>query len=376
VKRFRAPEEAEAAARAWQVVRAAFEKRERVNWPRHHARSLAAAAVLAAAVAALLSPPGRSVIHSLRKAVGIEHAKRELFSLPARGRLLVQARSGVWVVHADGSKRKLAGYRAASWSPHGLYLVATRPNELATLEDNGSVHWTLARPRVRFPRWAGTRTDTRIAYADRERVPAIRVVGGDGKGDHWLAKDFVPIAPAWRPGPKHVLAVAHTDGRVRLWEADTRELVATSPKLPRAIELAWSTDGSRLFALAPHRLSILDARARVVSVQRFPAGTIAAAMGVPPRGTRVALLLRRGGRSEVGVLGRAYRRAFSGTGQFTGLAWSPDGRWLLVTWKEANQWIFIRSARVKTIRAVSGISSQFGSGTFPTLAGWCCARSG
>ncbi len=321
MKRFRAPGEAEAAERAWPVVRAAFEQRERVNWPRRHARSLMAAALVAAAVAALLSPPGRSVINSLRKAVGIEHAKRELFSLPARGRLLVQARSGVWVVHADGSKRKLAGYREASWSPHGLYLVATRRNELATLEDNGNVHWTLARPGVRFPRWGGTRTDTRIAYADRERISAIRVVGGDGRGDHWLAKDFVPIAPAWRPGKEHVLAVAHTDGRIRLWEADTRALIATSPKLPRPIELAWSADGSRLFALASRRLSILDRRGRLLSVRRLPAGTVATAIATSPHGARVAVLVRRDGRSEVGVLSQAYRRVFSGAGHFTGLAW-------------------------------------------------------
>ena len=96
-------------------------------------------------------------------------------------------------------------------------------------------------------------------------------------------------------------------------------------------------------------------------------------MAVPPTGTALALLLRRGERSEVAILDRGrFHRVFSGAGRFTGLEWSPDGRWLLVAWKDADQWVFIRSAHVRRIRAVSGISAQFGGGSFPTLAGWCC----
>ena len=378
MKRFRVPHEDEARERAWQVIRAAFAHREPVAWPRRHARPLVATAVVAAAVGAALSPPGRSVIDSLREAVRVEHAKTELFSLPTRGRLLVEAPpSGVWVVHPDGSKRLLPGYREASWSPHGLYLVATKRNELVTLEDDGNVHWKLARRDVRFPRWGGTMTDTRIAYVCRRCpgvVSAIRAVGGDGRGDRWVTKGFFPIAPAWRPGPGHVLAVAHTDGRIRLWAADTRALLATSRMIAPPIELAWSSDGSRLYALSRFALYVLDAGAHLLAVHRFPDHIIASALAIPPRGAAVALILHRQGRSEVGVLHRTYRRIFSGAGHFTRLEWSPDGRWLLVAWKEPNQWLFIRSTKVQTIRAVSGITSQFDSSTFPSLAGWCCAR--
>src|SRR6266487_4598474 len=165
MRRFRAPGEDEARARSWMLVRAAFEQREPVAWPHRHGRALVVAAVVAAAVGAFLSPPGRSVIQSLRRAVGIEHARRALFSLPGGGRLLVQSSSGVWVVHADGSKRRLPGYQEASWSPHGLFLAATKRDELAALTDTGDVHWTLARPHVHFASWTGTLTDTRIAYA-------------------------------------------------------------------------------------------------------------------------------------------------------------------------------------------------------------------
>jgi hypothetical protein len=70
--------------------------------------------------------------------------------------------------------------------------------------------------------------------------------------------------------------------------------------------------------------------------------------------------------------GSAARRVFAGAGAFTGLEWSPDGRWLLVAWRDADQWLFLRSAGVRAVRGVSDISRQFG-GAFPALGGWCCA---
>src|SRR5262249_25142302 len=134
----------------------------------------ALATVLAGAVvAAALSSPGRAVLHRLRETVGVEKAQPTLFSLPAKGRLLISSDAGVWVVHADGSKRLLGRYAEASWSPHGRFVVAARRNELAALEANGRVHWTLARPRVRRPRWTGSNADTRIAYADQMGVRVV-----------------------------------------------------------------------------------------------------------------------------------------------------------------------------------------------------------
>src|SRR5919201_6473455 len=184
MKEFRAPSEQQAGARSWEVVRAAYEAREPVAWPRRHPRALAAGALVAALVAAALSPPGRSVVHSPRKAVGVEHAETELFSLPAPGRLLVTGPGGTWIVNADGSRRRLGAYRDAAWSPHGLFVAATRGNELVALDPKGKVRWSLARRSPRFPAWTGTRSDTRIAYVSRGR---LRVVAGDGTGDRAIA---------------------------------------------------------------------------------------------------------------------------------------------------------------------------------------------
>jgi hypothetical protein len=61
-------------------------------------------------------------------------------------------------------------------------------------------------------------------------------------------------------------------------------------------------------------------------------------------------------------------RLFAGTGAFTGVAWSADGRWLLVPWRDADQWVFLRVAGARRIRAVSNVSRQFGG--FPRIATW------
>ncbi len=68
---------------------------------------------------------------------------------------------------------------------------------------------------------------------------------------------------------------------------------------------------------------------------------------------------------------------FSGVGRFSDLAWSPDGRWLLVAWPDADQFLFIRTPGVRKIVAVSNIAREFdpgrpGRATFPEVIGWCC----
>src|SRR5204862_17785 len=102
----------------------------------------------------------------------------------------------------DGAKRLLGRYTTASWSPHGLFEVAVHGHELAALDPKGNVRWSLERDGVvRDPRWSPD--GYRIAY---RAGSSLRVVAGDGTGDHLLARDIAPVAPAWRPGGDHVLA--------------------------------------------------------------------------------------------------------------------------------------------------------------------------
>jgi hypothetical protein len=64
------------------------------------------------------------------------------------------------------------------------------------------------------------------------------------------------------------------------------------------------------------------------------------------------------------------RRVFAGAGRFNRIAWSPDGRWIVLSWASADQWLFIRSAAVRKVIPVSGITEAFGPAAVP--AGWCC----
>jgi len=52
---------------------------------------------------------------------------------------------------------------------------------------------------------------------------------------------------------------------------------------------------------------------------------------------------------------------------------SPDRRWTVVGWPDADQLVFTRLGRPRQIRAVSDVSAQFRSRSFPTIEGWCCA---
>jgi hypothetical protein len=372
-----APGEQEAEERAWAVVRAAFAEREPVRRPARRLRFVLVPAVVAALVAAAFTAPVRAVIDELREAIGVEQAEPALFSLPTHGRLLVESDEGVWVVRADGAKRLFPGYREASWSPFGAFVVATRRHELIALDPDASpdrrTRWTLPRRNVRFPRWSGTRTDTRIAYLSGR---TIRVVAGDGTDDGLLARRALAIAPAWRPGVTHELAFAGAAGRVRIVEADTKRLLGSwvPAKGRRALDrprgLVWSHDGRRLLVLLSRSYAVVTARGRLLRHRAFPRGGASPVAGVfAPRGRGLALVVRTAGGSELLVDGR---RVFTGPGRFAALEWSPDRRWLLVAWRDADQWVFIPLARSRRTRAVAQISRQFESERFPTLAGWCC----
>jgi hypothetical protein len=131
--------------------------------------------------------------------------------------------------------------------------------------------------------------------------------------------------------------------------------------VPTRIE--WSTDGTRLVVLSPRSLRVYDRRGRLIERDGRSNGDAAFRPGT----TELQLVQLRGSQSAV-VPSRG-RRGFSGTGVFQDLAWAPTGRWYLVTWQTADQWVFVRGRR---IRAVSNVSEQFRSRSFPRVEGWCC----
>jgi hypothetical protein len=344
--------------RAWELVRAAYAEREPAPHRTHRRAGLVVFAAVAALVAAALSPPGRAVVHAMRKSIGIPGAQPALFRLPAPGRLLVSGPGGAWVIAADGSKRRLGSFREAQWSPHDLFVVAASPNELATLEPNGTEHWSLARPRIRFPRWGGSRADTRVAYLTNGR---LRVVAGDGTGDRAVSRDVAAVPPTWKPGPKHLLAVAAVTGRVLLLDTDRNAVTWRSRAFVKPRLLTWSPGGSRLALATGTEVVVLD-------------GRTGRAQATPLRGVRALAFSHAGSLAvlqdhAVLVFGGAEPRTlFATRAPLAGLAWSPDGRWLLTGLPAADQWVFLQTAGGRRVLAVSHLRRQFGG--MPDLDGW------
>ncbi|HEX8646770.1 MAG TPA: WD40 repeat domain-containing protein [Thermoleophilaceae bacterium] len=395
LERTEAPDEMAAEERGWRVVHAAFE--ERLPLPRRRRRLRPALAAAALAVLAL-AVPATGADDWLRDLVrpGRDDARPALSSIPGGGRLLVRSDAGPWIVSADGSKRLLGSYDDAVWSPHGLFVAATRQRELVALDPRGRVRWSLARPTaISGARWSPS--GFRIAYVTapaavskvRPHVStgaSLRVVAGDGTGDRRIAAGVAAVPPAWRPGAEHVLAYADRAGRVRVVAPDTGRLLWTAAVRDRPRRLLWSGDGERLLAVADGSIRVLDASGRTLRDVAAPAGTTTGAVAFAGRGRRFAVVRRRlsARQSEIAVLQaeravRPERRVFAGAGELTDVAWSPDDRWLLVGWPSADQWLFVRSGAPGKLIAFSGVARQFSPGASgraasPRVAGWCCPR--
>ena len=86
-----------------------------------------------------------------------------------------------------------------------------------------------------------------------------------------------------------------------------------------------------------------------------------------PRSRRVALIRTQEGLSVVSLLG-ARRPLFPSTGRLRQVVPSPDGRWLLVTWPDADEWLFVRVGGTPRGRAVGNISEQLGGRA--AVEGW------
>jgi len=357
-------------------VKRAFEERTPATRRPAGTRLLLAgvAAAVAIVIVAALSPPGRAVFHSVREAVGIDHAAPALFSLPAPGRLLVVSSDdgGVWLVKSNGFMRKLGPYSDAEWSPHGLYVVATERNELIAFDPDGGVRWKLARHDPSAPRWEGTMTDTRIAYL---AASGLRIVAGDGTDDHLLDAYAGQVAAAWDPTRLHTIAY-YSGGAIVLRRASGRLVWRTPIKvLPAGLE--WSSDGRYLAVRSANEIVVIDEHGHVHRTISM-LGTELRQATFKPGTHELAVVIRSAGRSEVRIVdidrpGHA-RLLFAGPGTFGDVEWSPAGDWLLVNWPDANQWVFIKG---KQVRAVANIRQQFAraDGLRPMLelsGRWCC----
>jgi hypothetical protein len=364
-------------ASAREVVQAAYRERETSRRARRRVRPIALLAVLTlvvgAAVAAATTPHsgvGRLVRDVL--GIGEPHARPALVHVPGGGRLLVQSGASTWVVQPGGARRRIGTYDGAAWSPRGLYIVAWRGGILTATEPSGRVHWSLSRPgRIEAARWSPV-DGFRIAYLSGG---SLRVVNGDGSGDHRYGPADVGVVPAWRPDNAHVLAYVDARQRVTVAAVDLRRRLWHSGPIRGALAVAWSPNGRRLLVLARGRAAVYDAAGHAIAVRRL-AGVQSGAWS--SQGS-LAVVRSRAGISELLLLDRALRGRviFSGPGRFRRPAWAPDGRSLLLPWPTARQWLFLHPQGSTRPEAVANIASQFAPGArhpaFPRSVQRCCS---
>jgi hypothetical protein len=371
------PDELEAQRRGWAIVRAAYATREPVPRRNRRLRLLVAVAVLGVLVAAALSPPGRSVggwIHD--RIAGEEKAEPALVRLPAAGRLLVVSEQGPWIVRPDGSTRFLGNYEDASFSPNGLFVIATEGRRVRALEPDGLPRWSISRPSpVADARWA-PHPGYRVAYREGDTV---RVAVGNGTNDRLLARGVAPVAPAWLPAAgRTVLAYADAADRIHVVEVDTNEQLWSAQLGSSPEKLVWSPDARLLLVLTTgQRHPVYRAGGRLArTLQTPPCHHVLDAAFAP--GTHVlaySAFDAETGKSAV-VLGDDQLQ--SGDGHLEDLVFSPDGRRLLVGWPEANQLLFLPIGDARGIAAVNDVRREFDPGSvgaveFPRFVAWCCS---
>jgi hypothetical protein len=385
------PGEAEAAVRSWPVVEAALAerasdrgRRAAAARPRRTALRLAlVAALLAAGVVAALSPAGAVVGDWIgdRFATGDESAAPAFGALPKGGSVLAISRSGAYAISPDGSAQWLGSFSDAGWSPHGRHVVGAEGKRLTAVNPLGTIKWTLFRPhRLHHPAWS-TGLGFAVAYLEGT---TLRSVAGDGdpSTNRRLRAGAAPVTPAWRPQSDRVLTYATTAGTIEtldiatgrtLWRTSVGGTAGRGGTAEEPLRtLAWSRSGRRLVALSSRSVTVLDATGHVRRTITLPG--VGRELALHPSGREAAVVVSRGREKvvlEVPLAGAAgARRLFQG--DVDGLAWSRDGRRLLLAWRDADEWLLLGPGG--RVRALHGVSRELGAaGGFPRVAGWCCA---
>jgi len=381
LRRARPPRADAAERRAWHIVRAAHAARSPVRAPHRGARFTAAVATAVLAVALALTPARAKMSDWIDDVVNPapEATRSSLSSLPVRGRLLVVADSGAWIVHDEDGRRQLGAFSDVTWSPGGRFVAGARGHELVAVDPLGHERWIRpASGRVSVPRWSPD--GYRVAYRSGSD---LRVAYGDNADDWLLAPDTASTPPAWMPlaaPAEQVLAFA-AGGRVRIVQVDTGEELGRTPLQPTPREIWWADGGRRLVTVDSRAVRIHGSRGHLLRTVDLPRAWKAVGSAIPPGGRRLAVIATRGSASSLLVL-RLDRPTppqslFSVRGEFEGVTWSIDGSMVVVGLPQADQWLYVRPRGAGAPKSVGRIRRSFEGGleprrgAFPRPAGWC-----
>jgi hypothetical protein len=362
------PGEAEAAARSWPVVEAALAEREpgsggAAAHPRRLALRLALVAALVAIGLVFALTPAAAWIGD-RFEAETQKATPAFATLPPGGSVLAISQSGAYAISSEGDTQGLGSFTDAGWSPHGLHVVGVDGKRLIAVNPLGTIKWTRAQQtRVHHPAWS-TLDGFAVAYLAGS---GLRVIAGNGDPatDRPLRRRAAPVTPAWRARSDRVLTYATLGGGIETLDVTTGATVWRAPIDAKALE--WSRNGRRLVALASRSVTVLDREGHVLRTVALPA--VGRDWALHPSGRRAAVDVGRGV-LDVPLDGGRPRPLFQG--KVDGLAWSQDGRRLLLGSRDADQWLLLGPG--PRIRALDGVGRELGrAGGFPRVAGWCCA---
>ena len=207
--------------RALAVVRAAFADRERVRGPvATCARSPSRPPRRRSSRARSVRPAWPcSARCASRRAQGREAREPRLVALPARtaARPVAERALGRPGRRLEAAARRL---RDSSWSPHGLFVVAARGTSCSAVEPRAREVGTCATP-TSFPRWAGTETDTRIAYLPATASESWPVTARTTR-ELCGGLEAAQVPPAWKPGRGLQLAYVSGSAAASKWSTPRR----------------------------------------------------------------------------------------------------------------------------------------------------------